>query len=135
MHHLTCIAIDDDNLFLKCIETYVKSIDWLTLLGTHNNPVQGATAILTQKPDLVILDVEMPYMKGDNLMDWIQPSLMKLERPPEIIVVSFLSRAPEAMLRQAKGFINKSKITSAENLATELKILLHEPVDNEAGEK
>jgi chemotaxis response regulator CheB len=115
------MCVDDDPLFVRKMEAYIEEIEWLTFIEAHNNPVQGATAIITRKPDVVFLDIEMPYIDGNYLVDWIKPNLAQMETPPKIIVVSSLTHPPEELLKNADGFINKSEVISADNLETHLK--------------
>ena len=99
-------------------------MDWLEIKETYANPVQGATAILQQKPDLVFVDIEMPYMDGEYLVDWLQPTIKQLSSPPQIVVISSVTNPPPALLEKATGFINKSEVSSVENLEKHLKEIL-----------
>ncbi len=124
MTHLKCISIDDDPLFIRKLEAFTDDLDWITIEEDYNNPVQGATAIVSSKPDVVFMDIEMPYMDGEYLVDWLQPTLKQMENPPRIIVISSLTDPPQELLRNAAGFINKSDVDSKENLEKRLKEIL-----------
>ncbi len=106
---LTCIAIDDDHLFLKKIEEYLDNNSKIKLLQTFDNPIKGATAIMTLKPDVVLLDFKMPYMDGQSLIDWITPKISEMEDPPAFIIISSFQLS-ETDLLHSHGFINKSDI-------------------------
>ena len=124
MQKFTCLAIDDDALFLRCLQAYTEDIEWITIKETFTNPVNGATAILSNRPDVVFLDVEMPHVDGAYLIDWIMPSLLTMEKAPAIILVSSLSHPPQELLRKAKGFINKSEVTDKSKLERHLSQIL-----------
>jgi chemotaxis response regulator CheB len=124
MKRLKCISVDDDPLFVRKLEAFTDEMDWIAITETHNNPVQGATAILKENPDVVFLDIEMPYIDGAYLVDWIKPTLDKMEHPPKIIVISSLTEPPEELLANANGFINKSAVTDPDTLETRLKEIL-----------
>lgn len=124
MKSLTCLSIDDDPLFSRKLKVFTDEIDWLEIKETYTNPVQGATAILQQKPDIVFVDIEMPYMDGEYLVDWLQPTLEQLSDPPRIVVISSVTNPPKALLEKATGFINKSEVSSVENLEQHLTALL-----------
>jgi DNA-binding NarL/FixJ family response regulator len=124
MKKLRCMAIDDDPLFMRKLELYISQIEWLSFEKGVNNPVQGATAVLTVKPDVLFLDVEMPFMNGDDLASWIQPKLAQIDPPPRIIVVSSLTNPPEELLKNAAGFINKSKVIDPEFFEEALREIL-----------
>ncbi|MFY0607164.1 MAG: response regulator [Cyclobacteriaceae bacterium] len=113
----SCLAIDDDSLFLRKLSVFVESIEWLDLVKTVNNPVQGAKAIFEVEPDILFLDMEMPHVDGNYLIDWIGPRLAKMTKPPKIIIVSSLNFSDEEKQSSVAGYINKSQVTSAENLS------------------
>lgn len=124
MKPLRCLSIDDDPLMSRKLEFFCSKIPWLIFEKGVNNPAQGASAILTLKPDLIFLDIEMPYMDGEYLADWIQPKLGQLENKPKIVVISSLDHPPAGLLKNTAGFINKSRITNAEIFEEALKKIL-----------
>lgn len=119
-----CISIDDDPLFVRKIESFLEDITWIELVEKFNNPIKGATGVVSHKPDLVLLDVEMPYMQGDYLVDWLKPSLEQMETPPKIIVMSSLDNPPQEMLDYTDGFINKKYCSSKEEFEKRLTKIL-----------
>ncbi len=124
----TCIAIDDDPLLLRKLETYIEDIPWLKFLESHNNPIQGASAVISIKPDILLLDIEMPMVDGNYIVDWIAPKLELMENPPKVIIVSSLTIAKENQLPQVTGYINKANVTSPEALNKMLKELVNPEV-------
>lgn len=78
---ITCIAIDDDPLFLQTIETYLSEYEDIDLLGTYNNPVNGIMQVVKKKPDVLLLDLDMPYLDGFETLD-------TLDKKPKIIMIS-----------------------------------------------
>lgn len=122
---LKCIAIDDDKLFLLKLETYLDEIDWITLEETFDNPIKGATAIMNIKPDLVFLDYEMPHVDGNYLVDWIQPKLKSMEKPPILILLSSVDTPPAELLNNVNGFINKFHIKEPQAFEQRLKEIIH----------
>ena len=67
MKRITCIVIDDEPLAIKLIESYVKRIDFVELLGSYSDPVQALSAIKDSKPDFIFLDIQMPDIDGMEL--------------------------------------------------------------------
>jgi len=78
---ITCLAIDDDPLFLQLIQSYVDGYDDVELTGTFNNPVNGIMQVVKQKPDVLLIDLEMPYLDGFESLD-------TLDKKPKIIMIS-----------------------------------------------
>ena len=96
----------------------------LNFLESHNNPIQGATAVMSKKPDILLLDIEMPMVDGNYIADWIGPKLELMEQAPKIIIVSSLTIAKENQLPHVTGYINKANVTSPEALDRMLKELV-----------
>jgi len=77
----TCIAIDDDPLFLEIFEFMAQNVPSLHLIKTYTNSVEGAMGTVKYKPDILFLDIEMPYLDGFEAM-------AALVSKPKIIIVS-----------------------------------------------
>ncbi len=86
MKLLTCVAIDDDPLFLRKLEALADEIQWLQLLGTFKDPVKATEFIGEKQPDFVFLDIEMPYVDGYRVLDWILPRLEP--NLPKIVMIT-----------------------------------------------
>lgn len=120
----SCIAIDDDPLFLRSLTAFIREIHWLKLEGTFENPIKGATAIVTMKPDLVLLDMDMPHVDGQYLIDWIGPKLRSMSPSPRIIVVSSVVKPSEKLLSTVTGFIPKTELKDPGSLEVALRRLV-----------
>lgn len=101
---VSCIAIDDDPLFLKMITTYFHDIRSAKLIGTYTNPVEGMLAVVKLKPEVVLLDLDMPYLDG-------MEALETLDKIPKIIVISGVS-TPEVGSLDISKFLTKPQLTS-----------------------
>ncbi len=67
----SCLIIDDEN---RSIETLSKIIltyceNQLEILGIANNIEEAYPLILSKKPDIVFLDIEMPFGSGFDLLE------------------------------------------------------------------
>ena len=56
---LKCIAVDDEPLALKLVETFIHQTPFLELITTCDNAVDAMGIIRETKPDLVFLDINM----------------------------------------------------------------------------
>ena len=67
---INTIIIDDEQ---NCIDSLAfdlqKHCRDIELLGTCTNPKEGLLAIKKQKPDLIFLDVQMPWMNGFEMLE------------------------------------------------------------------
>ncbi len=78
---ISCIAIDDDPLFLQLLGSYFDKFEEMELIGTYSNPVDGIMQVVKQKPDVLLIDLEMPYLDGFETLD-------TLDKKPKIIMIS-----------------------------------------------
>lgn len=78
---LKCVITDDEPVARKGLRGYIEKIDFLTLVGECEDAIQLNTLLKNEKPDLVFLDIEMPYISG---IDFLAGS----SDMPQIIIVS-----------------------------------------------
>lgn len=64
---LKCIAVDDEPLALKLVETFINQTPFLELTASCDNAVEAMTLIKEKQPDLVFLDINMPNLTGMEL--------------------------------------------------------------------
>lgn len=68
---LKCAIIDDEPLAVQLLENYVEKIDFLSLVGSWNDPVLALNSIKELRPDLLFLDIQMPDLDGLELSKMI----------------------------------------------------------------
>lgn len=82
---ITCVITDDEPMARKGLQSYVEKVDFLSLTGICEDAMQLNTLLKTQRPDLLLLDIEMPYLSGLDL-------LATLSNPPKVIITSAYER-------------------------------------------
>lgn len=98
---ITCIAIDDDPLFLQLVDSYLKDNSDIELLATFTNPIDGIVQVVKQKPDVLLIDLEMPYLDGFETLD-------TLDKKPKIIMISaHVNQPTKAKRMQIDKYIRK----------------------------
>lgn len=71
---INTILIDDERDGLEDLqETLEKYCPEVSVKGAFHSPLEGMQAIQTIKPDLVLLDVQMPGMSGFELLQKLSP--------------------------------------------------------------
>lgn len=75
------VVIDDELLSLEIIENLCSRFKFLNVISKFNKSLEGFDFVGNNEVDLIILDVEMPFMNG---VDFV----MNLSRDIPVIVVS-----------------------------------------------
>jgi len=78
---IKCIITDDEPIARKGLREYIEKIDYLSLTGECEDALQLNALLKTEQPDLIFLDIEMPYLSGLDLLSNIQ-------NPPKVIITS-----------------------------------------------
>ncbi len=73
-----CIIVDDDPISIDILSKYIAMVPVLELMGTYTNSLHAFNLLLKTKVDLIYLDIEMPDIKGIDLVK-------ALQNPPAII--------------------------------------------------
>ena len=69
---LNAILIDDEVNCLKMLEWELKqNCPEVNILGMYDSGKEGLKAINSQNPDIVFLDIEMPYLNGFELLELV----------------------------------------------------------------
>ncbi|MDV7697616.1 LytTR family DNA-binding domain-containing protein [Chryseobacterium soli] len=68
MANLTIVGVDDEYPALQLIRQYCDQIEDISLLNTFQNPEEALEYLKENRVDLVILDINMPYMSGIELL-------------------------------------------------------------------
>lgn len=75
---IKCIITDDEPMARKGLQGYVEKIDFLELVGLCEDAVQLNSLLKQQPADLLLLDIEMPYVTGIEF-------LKNASNPPKVI--------------------------------------------------
>ncbi|WP_294219433.1 LytTR family DNA-binding domain-containing protein [uncultured Chryseobacterium sp.] len=98
---ITCIIVDDEPLAIELLESHLKKIDTLQLVGKARNALE-AHAILREQPvDLIFLDIQMPHLSGIDLMKSLAV------KPKVIFTTAFREFAVEGFELEAVDYILK----------------------------
>lgn len=99
------IIVDDDELQIDFLQMQLDNIEELHCLAVCTNAFDARKKIIEHKPDLLILDIEMPELSGIQLVKSIK------EVPAVIFVTSHTGYAVEAFDIEAIDYIIKPVAT------------------------
>lgn len=90
------LVIDDEEMHLYTTKGLLESgcLD----VVTHRGSFGATNCVKSVRPDLVLLDINMPALSGDNLVNLIKPCCAELQIP-----ILFYSSNDEAMLKELAG--------------------------------
>lgn len=70
---LTAILVDDEEKSLKTLSILLtEHCEGISIIGTASNALEAVKIIMSQKPDLVFLDVQMPGYNGFDVLENIK---------------------------------------------------------------
>jgi two-component system LytT family response regulator len=72
------VIIDDEPLARALVKEYLQHRSGVVVAGEYDNGFEGIKGIIKNKPDLVILDIQMPKISGFEMLEL-------LDTPPQVI--------------------------------------------------
>jgi two-component system LytT family response regulator len=97
------VVIDDEDKIVKLTCSFIEeTLPEVEIVGTANSAIEGIQIINSKKPDLILLDIEMPYANGFELLKSIP------ERNFDVIFVTAYNQyGIEAVKANALDYILK----------------------------
>jgi CheY-like chemotaxis protein len=118
----TVLIVDDSDVVLEVVKRNLENAGYRVI--TRNKPSGSVAAILRDKPDIVLLDVNMPTLSGDT----IAKILARVSQNPETLVLLHSSLSVDnlrlkALATGAHGYIQKTE--SPTELVRRIEYWLH----------
>jgi two-component system, LytTR family, response regulator len=100
---LRIVIVDDEPLVRRGIRASLAHDATLAIVGECGNGVEAVAMLLDERPDVVLLDVQMPLLDGFGVLDALGE-----ERPPAVIfVTAFDQYAVRAFTEHAVDYLLK----------------------------
>ncbi len=116
---LTCIAIDDEPLALRILESYCSKNPFLELHGMYTNPMEALKALKEESIDLLFLDIRMPDISGFQFLQSLT------HKPMVILTTAYSQYGPESYDFEVIDYLLKpiplERFVKAVNKAVSLK--------------
>src|SRR6056297_2273767 len=100
------LIVDDHPMVAEGIQSLLESYDDIDVVGTLGNGQDAVDRVNELKPDVILLDLNMPGLSGLNATEMILE-----ERPDTRIVILSMHDSPEyistALSHGARGYILK----------------------------
>ena len=111
---LRVLVVDDSAFNRRTIAELLSSIPNVEVIGKAGDGEEALSIVLTEKPDLVTLDLEMPRMDGFTFL-----KVLMTKRPTPVIVVSGRGAKPDVFRALELGAID-FVVKPSTNASTEL---------------
>lgn len=114
------IIVDDHLIFRQGLTSIITSENIATVIGEASNGIEFIELISNHKPDIVLMDIDMPHMNG------LEATEKAMQLIPELKIIVFSMFSDEEYYhkmieRGVKGFILKtSGINELENAIREV---------------
>src|SRR6478735_4880157 len=104
----TILVVDDSDVVLTVTRTLLEASGYRVL--THSGPAGCVAVILQEKPDLVLIDVNMPKLGGETIVKLFG----KAQPNSETIILLFSTLSADQLEQRARaagahGFIRKTE--------------------------
>jgi DNA-binding LytR/AlgR family response regulator len=103
MSALRTLLVDDEPLALDRLKVFFKDIAGTEVVGTARDGREASEAIRRLKPDLAILDIQMPEQNGLR----VAATIPEEQRPEIVFVTAFEQYAPDAFEVDAADYLLK----------------------------
>jgi len=115
------LVIDDEAEITEIIETFLKDAGYQVLV--ENSSVMGIERAKSFRPDLILLDIMMPFMDGYEVCDELKKN-KETENIPVIFLTGKDARSDEGKSFKAGGDMFIKKPFNCERLLEIVRIVL-----------
>ena len=95
------LIVEDEPLARQTLREFATEIEWLALVGEASDGLNAVKLIDALKPDLVLLDVQMPEISGLEVLNRVK------HQPSVVFTTAFDQYAIEAFEREALDYLLK----------------------------
>ncbi len=117
-HKIKLLVVDDSSLIRQAVVTVLEDATDVEIIGLAKNPFDAIEIMQVTKPDVILLDIQMPEMNGLTFLK----KIMEQTPIPVIIFSSFAAEgsfnAIKALEYGAVEIIEKPKVGSYEQLTS-----------------
>lgn len=106
------LVVDDSTLFREVASKLMSHDERIEIVATAGDPYEARDKLLEYKPDVMVLDIEMPKMDGITFLEKLIPQFPI----PVVICSSTPINAFAAVEAGAVDYVRKPLITSTEEL-------------------
>lgn len=102
MRKITCLLVDDEHVALEGLKFMCSKYDGLEVVGSCRNGVEAIDGIRKLKPDLVLLDIQIPKVNGIEVLTSLDaplPNVIFITAYDEFAIKAFELNAIDYLLK------------------------------------
>jgi two-component system response regulator (stage 0 sporulation protein A) len=134
-HKINVLIVDDNREFTKILCDYINFYinNGINIIGVASDGLDAIKMITDNQPDIVILDIVMPYVDGIGVLKKIKE--LEMKKKPLFIMLSALGNSKviqEAMKFDATCFIIKPfdmDVLISKIIKLQSQIILNRPIN------
>ena len=104
------LIVDDHGFFRRSLMPSFENECAINVVGTARNGAEAIALCQSLKPNIVLMDLNMPFLSGLAAMECILPT----EPPPAILILT-ADDTPETVMKSlaigARGYLRKDLLT------------------------
>jgi len=104
MPKIRLMIIDDSLFFRTFLNQKLGSDPAIEVIGSFGDPQEAASKMLSLRPDVIAVDMEMPKMRGNEFLKLVLP---KNPRVKAVVISSLSGNVFDAMQAGAIDFVSK----------------------------
>ncbi len=87
----TCLIVEDDPSFVEILKIVVKKVAEVELLGSSDNTLDAAKRIDRDKPDILLLDINISGLEGPEVLELSdhKPKTIVISSHPEEVMENY----------------------------------------------
>lgn len=118
------LIIDDEDLAIRRLQNLLKNRKDIEIVGTAGTAESGKTKIISLKPDIVLIDVEIGNSTGYEVIREVDKTGF---RPKYIVVTAFSQYAINGIRTRVDDYLLKP--IDLADLKAALERVIHDPLD------
>lgn len=101
---MNAVVVEDSKVIRHMIKQILSQLD-IEVIGEAEDGIAGLELVLSLKPDLLTVDVNMPKLNGDEVLKWVKKSHLMTK----VCIISSLDEEESKRLKDsgADGIISK----------------------------
>lgn len=102
--NLSCVILEDEAPALQVLEAHIAKTPFLDLQGSFRRPVEALEFVITHRPVLLFLDINMPDLSGMEFVESLPypPYVIFVTAYPEFAIKSFEYKTVDYLLKPVR---------------------------------